>query len=62
MSEYDMMPSRPMSQYSMPMSTMSQSLSNTPPGFPRDAEIVAEIKNILATANLMSITKKQGKK
>lgn len=61
MSEYDMMPSRPMSQYSIPMSTMSQSLSNTPPGFPRDAEIVAEIKNILATANLMSITKKQGK-
>ncbi|KAG2185213.1 hypothetical protein INT44_002003 [Umbelopsis vinacea] len=60
MSEYDMVPpSRPMSQYSMPMSTLSQSASNTPPGFPRDAEIIAEIKNILATANLMSITKKQ---
>jgi chitin synthase len=33
-----------------------------PPGFPPDEEILAEIKNILATANLMSITKKQGKK
>jgi chitin synthase len=60
MSEYEMTPSRPMSQYSMPMSTMSLSNSNTVPGFPRDEEIVAEIKNILATANLMSITKKQG--
>lgn len=32
-----------------------------PPGFPSDEEILAEIKVILATANLMSITKKQGK-
>ncbi|KAL0079364.1 glycosyltransferase family 2 protein [Phycomyces blakesleeanus] len=31
----------------------------TPPGFPTDDEILSEIKNILATANLMSITKKQ---
>ena len=31
-----------------------------PPGFPTDDEILSEIRNILATANLMSITKKQG--
>jgi chitin synthase len=30
-------------------------------GVPSDAEIVAEIRNILATANLMTVTKKQGK-
>ncbi|KAI7891847.1 chitin synthase [Mucor mucedo] len=30
-----------------------------PAGFPTDDEILSEIKNILATANLMSITKKQ---
>lgn len=32
-----------------------------PAGFPSDDEILNEIKAILATANLMSITKKQGK-
>lgn len=30
-------------------------------GVPSDAEIVAEVRNILATANLMTVTKKQGK-
>jgi chitin synthase len=35
-------------------------LSNHSTGFPSDREIVAETRNILATANLMTVTKKQG--
>jgi chitin synthase len=35
---------------------------STPEGFPTDDDIVAEIQSILSTADLMSITKKQGKK
>ncbi|CAM0140353.1 unnamed protein product [Umbelopsis sp. WA50703] len=34
-------------------------LSNHSTGFPSDREIVAETRNILATANLMTVTKKQ---
>jgi chitin synthase len=50
--------------YDIPMGNVSQmSLPPMiPPGFPSDEEILAEIKSILATANLMSITKKQGTK
>ncbi|KAI8379528.1 chitin synthase [Radiomyces spectabilis] len=43
----------------MQQSAVMQPMST--PGFPTDEEILLEIKNILATANLMSITKKQGK-
>jgi chitin synthase len=57
-SEYEM-PMRPMSQFSIPL---SQAGMQTPQGFPTDEEILSEIRNILQTANLMSITKKQGKK
>lgn len=49
------------SEYDIPMGNVSQ--VSVPPmipaGFPTDDEILAEIKSILATANLMSITKKQ---
>lgn len=47
----------------IPMGNVSQ--VSVPPmipaGFPSDNEILSEIRAILATANLMSITKKQGK-
>ncbi|KAI8987381.1 chitin synthase [Mycotypha africana] len=56
-SEYDM-PMRPMSQFSVPASQAGIQ-PMTPPGFPTDEEILSEIRNILQTANLMSITKKQ---
>lgn len=59
MGEYDM-PMRPMSQFSIPMSQGGMQ-PMMPPGFPSDEEIVGEIRNILGTANLMSVTKKQGK-
>ncbi|KAI8992205.1 chitin synthase [Pilobolus umbonatus] len=52
------MPMRPMSQFSIPLS-QGGIQPMTPPGFPTDDEILSEIKNILQTANLMSITKKQ---
>ncbi|KAI8976912.1 chitin synthase [Pilobolus umbonatus] len=49
------------SQYDIPMGNLSQ--VSIPPmipaGFPSDNEILNEIRSILATANLMSITKKQ---
>ncbi|GAA5817346.1 hypothetical protein MFLAVUS_010890 [Mucor flavus] len=49
------------SEYDIPMGNVSQ--VSVPPmipaGFPTDDEILTEIKTILATANLMSITKKQ---
>ncbi|KAG0168377.1 hypothetical protein DFQ28_004896 [Apophysomyces sp. BC1034] len=58
-SEYEMpMMGGYTSQYSVPMSQGGLQ-PMTPPGFPNDDEILAEIKNILATANLMSVTKKQ---
>ena len=57
-SEYEM-PMRPMSQFSIPLSQGGMQ-PMTPPGFPTDEEILSEIRNILQTANLMSITKKQG--
>jgi hypothetical protein len=51
------------SELDIPMGNVSQ--VSMPPmipaGFPSDDEILNEIKAILATANLMSITKKQGK-
>ncbi|KAG1077306.1 hypothetical protein G6F42_024932 [Rhizopus arrhizus] len=56
-SEYEM-PMRPMSQFSIPLSQGGMQ-PMTPPGFPTDEEILSEIRNILQTANLMSITKKQ---
>ncbi|KAG2237902.1 hypothetical protein INT48_002207 [Thamnidium elegans] len=56
-SEYEM-PIRPMSQFSIPLSQGGMQ-PMTPPGFPTDEEILSEIRNILQTANLMSITKKQ---
>ncbi|KAI7866136.1 chitin synthase [Spinellus fusiger] len=49
---------RASSQFSVPMSQGGLQ-PMTPPGFPTDDEIQSEVKNILATANLMSITKKQ---
>jgi chitin synthase len=57
-SEYEM-PMRPMSQFSIPLSQGGLQ-PMTPPGFPTDEELLSEIRNILQTANLMSITKKQG--
>jgi chitin synthase len=57
-SEYEM-PMRPMSQFSIPLSQGGMQ-PMTPPGFPTDEDILSEIRNILQTANLMSITKKQG--
>jgi chitin synthase len=57
-SEYEM-PMRPMSQFSIPLSQGGMQ-PMVPPGFPSDEEILSEIRNILQTANLMSITKKQG--
>ncbi|KAI9262697.1 chitin synthase [Sporodiniella umbellata] len=53
--EYDM---RPTSQFSIPLSQGGMQ-PMLPPGFPTDDEILSEIKNVLQTANLMSITKKQ---
>ncbi|KAI8381210.1 chitin synthase [Radiomyces spectabilis] len=55
--EYETLP-RPMSQFSIPVSQggLQPMMS---PGFPSDEEILLEIRNILATANLMSVTKKQ---
>ncbi|CAO3690152.1 unnamed protein product [Rhizopus stolonifer] len=53
--DYDM---RPTSQFSIPMSQGGMQ-PMLPPGFPTDDEILSEIKNVLQTANLMSITKKQ---
>ncbi|KAI9309037.1 chitin synthase [Cunninghamella echinulata] len=52
---------RPMSQFSLALSQVGGSPYTTNPssGFPTDDEIVSEIRNILATANLMSVTKKQ---
>ncbi|ORZ23503.1 chitin synthase [Absidia repens] len=49
---------RPMSQFSVPLSQggLPPMIS---PGFPTDDDILCEIRNILATANLMSVTKKQ---
>jgi chitin synthase len=47
------------STYSIP--AMSNNSIHSLNGVPTDAEIVAEIRNILATANLMTVTKKQGK-
>ncbi|KAF7729902.1 hypothetical protein EC973_003636 [Apophysomyces ossiformis] len=55
--EYEI-PMRPTSQFSVPLSQGGLQ-PMTPPGFPSDNEILSEIKNILSTANLMSITKKQ---
>ncbi|KAI9485509.1 MAG: chitin synthase [Benjaminiella poitrasii] len=55
-SEYEL-PMRPMSQFSVPLSQAGNMM--IPPGFPSDDEILSEIRNILQTANLMSITKKQ---
>ncbi|KAI8084779.1 chitin synthase [Halteromyces radiatus] len=49
---------RPMSQFSVPLSQGGLA-PMIPPGFPTDDDILAEIRNILATANLMSVTKKQ---
>ncbi|KAG1375353.1 hypothetical protein G6F61_008545 [Rhizopus arrhizus] len=57
MNHYDM-PMRPTSQFSIPLSQGGMQ-PMLPPGFPTDDEILSEIKNILQTANLMSITKKQ---
>ncbi|KAG0908103.1 hypothetical protein G6F33_009992 [Rhizopus arrhizus] len=57
MAHYDM-PMRPTSQFSIPLSQGGMQ-PMLPPGFPTDDEILNEIKNILQTANLMSITKKQ---
>ncbi|CAO3687737.1 unnamed protein product [Rhizopus stolonifer] len=57
MNPYDM-PMRPTSQFSIPMSQGGMQ-PMLPPGYPTDDEILSEIKNILQTANLMSITKKQ---
>ncbi|RCH97275.1 hypothetical protein CU097_000436, partial [Rhizopus azygosporus] len=51
-------PMRPTSQFSIPLSQGGM-LPMLPPGFPSDDEILSEIRNILQTANLMSITKKQ---
>ncbi|ORZ12657.1 chitin synthase-domain-containing protein [Absidia repens] len=49
------LPMATMSQYSIPMSTDS----HVPPGFPNDNEIFDAIKQILSSADLMTITKKQ---
>ncbi|CEP14390.1 hypothetical protein [Parasitella parasitica] len=49
------------SELDIPMGNVSQVSvpPMTPAGFPTDNDIINEIKTILATANLMSITKKQ---
>ncbi|KAI8977542.1 chitin synthase-domain-containing protein [Mycotypha africana] len=51
-------PTRPMSNFSFP-SSQDALQPMMPPGFPSDEDILSEIKIILQTANLMSITKKQ---
>ncbi|CAO3642941.1 unnamed protein product [Cunninghamella blakesleeana] len=57
---------RPMSQFSLSLSQVGGGTNsgiglttNQLSGFPSDDEILSEIRNILATANLMTVTKKQ---